>query len=101
MRFPRVQFTVWRLMALTAGIAILIPIGTSVRDMWYIRASMLDRAATIRANERTARGFLSMPKIAPSSYEYWSAYVDRSARLRRHCERAAARPWRVPGPDPR
>jgi hypothetical protein len=101
MRVPRVQFKVWRLMALVAGVAFLIPIGTWIRDMSYLRASLLDRAAAIGVNERTARKMISMPNIAPESYEYWSAYVDQCARLRRHCERAASRPWRVRGPDPR
>jgi hypothetical protein len=100
MRVPRVQFTVRRLMALNAGVAFLIPIGTSVQEMWYLRAYLLDRAAKIGVNERTARRMISTPNIAPKSYEYWSAYVDQCARIRRHCERAAARPWRVPGPDP-
>ena len=101
MRVPRVQFTVRQLMALVAGVAFLIPIGIWVRDMSYRRAYLLDRAALIGVNERKARQFISMPNIAPASYEYWIAYADQCARVRRHCERAAARPWRDPGPDPR
>jgi hypothetical protein len=99
-RASRYQFTLWRLMALIAGVAFLIPIGTSVRDMWYRRVSLLDRAANIAVNEGRARKFISVPNIAPESYEYWSAYVAQCARLRRHCERAATRPWNNPGPDP-
>ena len=101
MRVPRVQFTVRQLMALVAGVAFLIPIGIWVWDMSYRRAYLLDRAALIGVNERTARQFISMPNIAPASYEYWIAYADQCARVRRHCERAAARPWRDPGPDRR
>ncbi len=69
MRVPRVQFTVRRLMALIAGVALLIPIGTWVRDMWYRRAHVLDRAAGIRVNELKARKLISMPNVAPGSYE--------------------------------
>jgi hypothetical protein len=100
MRVPRVQFAVWRLMALVAGVAFLIPVGTKVRDMWYLRNSLLDRAARIGVNEQTARKMISMPNIAPESRMSWSAYVDHCTRLRQHCERAASRPWLVPGPDP-
>jgi hypothetical protein len=100
MRIPRVQFTLRRLMALIAVVALLIPIGTWVRDMWYRRAYLLDRAARIGVNEQSARKIISMPNIAPESYEYWSAYADQCARVRQHSERAAARPWRLPGPDP-
>jgi hypothetical protein len=100
MRVPRVQFTVRWLMALTAAVAFLIPIGTSLREMWDRRASLLARAGTIGANERTARRMISMPGVAPQSLEYWSAYIEKCARLRQHCEQAAACPWRDPGPDP-
>ncbi len=100
MRFPCVQFTLRRLMAVIAGVAIVIPVGTRVRDMWRLRASLLDRAAQIGANERTARNMIAVPNVAPESYEYWTAYIDQCVRLRRHAERAAARPWRNPGPDP-
>jgi hypothetical protein len=100
MRGPRMQFTLRRLMALIAVVAFLIPIGTWVREMWWLRNNLLDRVATIGRNEQTARNFLSMPNIEPKSYEYWRAYVDQCARIRRHCERAAATPWRNPGPDP-
>ena len=68
--------------------------------MWYRRAYLLDRASRIAVNERSARSFISMSNIAPHSYEYWTAYADQCARVREHCERAAARPWRDPGPDP-
>jgi hypothetical protein len=101
MRLRRVQFTVRQLMALVAGVAFLIPIGTWSWEMWHRRAYLLDRAAVIGVNERMARKFISMPNIAPVSYEYWTDYADQCARVRRHCERAAACPWREPGPDPR
>jgi hypothetical protein len=100
MRVPRVQFRVRRLMALVAGVAFLMPIGMWVRDMWWRRVSLLDGAANVAVNERTARKLLSLPNIAPHSYEYWSAYADHCTRVRRHRERAAATPWRDPGPDP-
>jgi len=87
-------------MALIAVVAFLIPIGTWVRDMWYRRAYLLDRAARIGVNERTARKSISMPNVAPEWYEYWITYADQCARIRRHCERAAARPWSDPGADP-
>jgi hypothetical protein len=100
MRVRRVQFTVRSLMALIACVALLIPIGIWVRDLWYRRAYQLDRGARIGVNERKARMIISMPDIAPTSYVYWSAYADQCARVRQHCERAAARPWSDPGPDP-
>jgi hypothetical protein len=96
-----VQFTVRRLMVLIAVVAFLIPVGTWARDMWYRRVSMLDRAARIAVNEQSARNFISAPNIAPKWHEYWTNYADQCARLRQHCNRAAARPWRDPGPDPR
>jgi hypothetical protein len=96
-----VQFTVRRLMVLIAAVAFLIPVATWARDMWYRRASLLDRAALIAVNERSARSFISTPNIAPESREYWTIYADQCARLRQHCDRAAAHPWRGPGPDPR
>ncbi len=99
-RVTRVQFTVRSLMALIAGVALLIPIGTWVRDMWYRRAYLLDRAARIGVNERLARKLVCMPDVAPASYASMSAYADQCARLQRHCERAAARPWSDSGPDP-
>jgi len=100
MRVPRVQFTVRRLMALIAGVALLIPIATWVRDMGYRRAYLVDRAARIGVNERKARKLISMPNVAPASYEYWTAYADQCTRVRQHCEWAAARPWSDPGPHP-
>jgi hypothetical protein len=100
MHQPRVQFTVRQLMVLIAAVACLIPIGIRVRDMWYVRVYLLDRAARIGVNERSARMFISVPNVAPEWYEYWTTYADQCARLRQHCERAAARPWRSPGPDP-
>ncbi len=100
MRVPRVQFTLHWLMALIAAVAMLIPIGTGLLDMWYRRGYLLDRAAMIAVNERKARKFISMPNIAPEWYSYWTAYADRCTLLRRHCERAATRPWSDPGPDP-
>ena len=99
-RVSRLQFTMRSLMVLIAGVAVSIPVGTWVRDMWYRRASLLDRAARIEANERMARKLISAPEVAPASYASISAYADQCARLRRHCERAAARPWSDPGPDP-
>jgi hypothetical protein len=100
MRAPRVQFTVRRLMALIAGVAFLITPGIWCRDMWDRRAYALDRAARTAVNERSARKLISMPNVAPASYKYWTTYADHCARVRRHCERAAAWPWRDPGPDP-
>jgi hypothetical protein len=100
MRVSRVQFALWRLMALIAGVAFLIRIGTWIGDIWYRRASLLDRAARIGVNERSALKLISMPNVAPEWHEYWTGYADQCARLRRHCERAATRPWRDPGPDP-
>ena len=100
MRVPRVQFRVRRLMALVAGVAFLMPIGMWVRDMWWRRVYLLDGAAIVAVNEQTARKFISLPNVAPYWYEYWSAYADHCARVRRHRERPAATPWRDPGPDP-
>jgi hypothetical protein len=99
-RVPRVQFTIRSLMALTSSVALLIPTGTWVRDMWYRRAYLLNRAARTGVAERSARKIISMPNIAPHSLEYWTAFADQCARVRWHCEQAAARPWRDPGPDP-
>ncbi len=90
------QFTVRRLMALIAGAAFLIPIGTWVRDMWYRRDYLLDRAARIGVNEQMARVCISMTDVAPEWHEHWTTYADQCARLRRHCGRAAARPWSDP-----
>ena len=65
MRVPRVQFRVRRLMALVAGVAFLMPIGMWVRDMWWRRVYLLDGAAIVAVNERTARKLLSLPNVAP------------------------------------
>jgi hypothetical protein len=32
---------------------------------------------------------LISPNVAPYWYEYWTAYADQCARVRRHCERPA------------
>ena len=65
MRVPRVQFRARRLMALVAGVAFLMPIGMWVRDMWWRRVYLLDGAAIVAVNERTARKLLPRPNVAP------------------------------------
>ena len=81
MRVPRVQFRVRRLMALVTGVAFLMPIGMWVRDMWWRRVYLLDGAAIVAVNERTAN-----PKstIFPLSFPLtsWQARPNAARRRR-------------------
>jgi hypothetical protein len=101
MRVPRVRFTVRRLMAVVAVLAVLLGAGAEVVRLARLAEDYRQRAKYFVAAEDVRNLTVAAERMVdPGAARKPDRIAAHYAQLRRRYERAAARPWLPVAPDP-